>query len=184
MAPKQRLIFATKSDLIPGIMNLESRHPLKYIVESVYDSNDDVLEYDSLLQFSDLGIHKTGEHIHGSLLVMDHSKEVQIEARPQRTGGIKYFVEEDGNPFAIAFWPGGIFKDTFLIRGTIRTRHSDNDVSNELFKVFSKEITKGFQKIENCYIGPEALSLAKKGQITLISNHYKEPQEYNVKIDS
>lgn len=183
MAPKQRLIFATKSDLITGIANLELKRPLRYVVNSIYDDTDNIVQFNSIYDYSDLGYHKTGKHLDGGLLIMDQSKELQIEGVPQSGGGIKYFLGEDRNPFAIGFWPGGIFNEHFLIRGTLRTRFKENELSNDLYNTFSREVTRGFKKVDGCYIGPEALSLAKEGKVILIANHYEEPKEYNVQVD-
>jgi len=80
---KQTHIFATRSDLQPGLKELESKMEMKYArcdlyYGPVYD------QYLSLLTWEGLGKNKTGEHITGTrFLVTPRDCKINLEPLPQ-----------------------------------------------------------------------------------------------------
>src|SRR5262245_50921977 len=148
---KQTHIFATRSDLLPGLNVIEAQRPLKYVLHDLYKSPVSK-EYSSLVELDELGINKTGDHARGAqYFVFDARNETKMRAVPQRKGGVHYFVDVD--PTSIVFWPGGMYEGSCLISGHIGTA-LDNRCSLELYREFARAITKGFKKVGNYHVGP------------------------------
>jgi hypothetical protein len=82
---------------------------------------------------------------------------------PASVGEVWYDVSQKLNPESVSFLPGGIFDDhRVLICGHIGTA-SESSISLSLYRAFTKVITKGFEKVREYRIGPEAASLMDEG---------------------
>ena len=66
----------------------------------------------------------------------------------------------------------------YLIHGRIAT--NEYEASKDLYRHFTKGFIKGYIKIREYYIGPEALKLSEKVRMITIS--VNEPLEYDLKI--
>lgn len=189
---RQEHIFATRTDLEPGLRLIESQHRLTYTARFSYSLSKDRMiivphktpefeTYDSLLKVERLGINCTGEHHTGDdYLIVEGASDVRLRSAIQRKGGIHYFVDQEFNPKSICFSPGGIYEEHNLICGHIGTA-SEHPESITLYKMFTKAITKGFKKIGNYKVGPEALHLMSQG-IRMVTISVKSPREYDLRI--
>jgi hypothetical protein len=179
----ETMIFATRSDLIPGIQWVESRTELHYVRAGLY-SKDEINElnvFDSLRNVEEIGYNTTGQYITGTqFLVVERKHRIRTETIKQRKGGYLFDVGPSKNPHSIIFQPNGIYQDSYLIRGNIGTV-SESKESIELYGVFSKGIVKGFTRVKGWYVGPEALKLMASG-VRLITMHVEESLVYDVKI--
>lgn len=174
---KQTHIFATRVDLEPGLKLIEFQRSLRYVVLQLYKSSEYQV-YRSLLEVDQLGINTTGDHTRADhYLVVGATVEVKMRAVPQRKGGVHYFVNID--PTSITFWPGGLYEKRCLISGDIGTASDDPD-SIKLYREFTRAVTKGFKKVGNYYVGPEALRFLDQG-VRLITMGIDEPVEYDLK---
>lgn len=188
----QTHIFATRGDLESGLQRVDSLRSLKYIALNRYVVNDrgrtivvphkspEFEEYDSLLDVPSLGTNTTGDHATGEhYLILPKVQDVRFESVLQDKGGIHYFVDQSLNPVSITFLPGGIYQNQYLICGHIGTvsRHAE---SIAMYKSFTKAITKGFKKIGNYKVGPEALCLMDQG-VRMITMGVDEPPEYDLR---
>src|SRR5437764_1018216 len=101
----QKHIFATRSDLQPGLKTIESQIRLKYVARFLYSTNSkgvlilvphkspDFETYESLLNVDRLGINLTGQHHSGDdYLVVERDNDIRLRSALQRKGGIHYFV--------------------------------------------------------------------------------------------
>lgn len=168
-------IFATRLDLIPRIEWIESQKELHYAT----DSGKEILFYNSIKDLSEIGINKTGQYISGiQFLVVEKKYKINVEIVRTYKGSDSFNIGQLKNPNSIFFQPGGIYNKEYLIRGNIGTV-SESKESKELFKYFSKGITKGFTKIRGWYVGPDALRLMNLG-IRLITMHVKENPNYDL----
>src|SRR5205807_5635913 len=139
------------------------------------------LTYDSLLDFEQLGTNLTGSHVIGPhFLVMNRNEEPSVDAVLQQDGGFLYFLNQMQNATSIAFWPGGLYEERNLICGHINTA-SVNHESLDLFRDFSRTITRGFKKIGSYFVGPEAKLLMDKG-VRMVTISVKSPPEYDLRI--
>jgi len=190
---RQEHIFATRTDLEPGLRLVESQYRLKYTARFSYTlgangrmiivphKSPEFETYDSLLKAERLGLNFTGEHHTGDdYLILEGASEVRIRSAIQRKGGIHYFVDQEFNPKSICFSPGGIYEEHYLVCGHIGTA-SEHPESITLYKAFTKAVTKGFKKIGNYKVGPEALRLMYQG-IRMITISVRSPLEYDLRI--
>ena len=192
MKRHQTHIFATRSDLEPGLQLIEAQRPLKYVALNCYEVNSgkssvvphkspQFEEYDSLLDVPSLGTNTTGDHISGDhYLILPRDREARFESVIQDKGGIHYFVDQSLNPVSITFLPGGIYQNNNLICGHIGTV-SKHPESIDLYKSFTKAVTKGFKKIGNYRVGPEARRLMNEG-LRMVTIGVRSPREYDLRI--
>ncbi len=178
-------IFATRSDFMIGLERIESQKDLHYVIAGLYNKDEitklEIL--DSLLNVHELGYNTSGQYVSGTqYLVVEKKYKIKTEKIKQRKGGYLYAVDPLKNPHSIIFKPNGIYKDGYLIRGSIGTV-SESKKSIELYKFFSKEIVKGFKKIKGWYVGSEAMKLAESG-VRLIIMHAQQSPEYDLSINN
>ena len=193
MKRHQTHIFATRADLEPNLRLIESQMRLKYVALHQYTTGSDgkpfivphkspeFEEFESLLEIPTLGTNQTGDHVTGQdYLIGNADAEVRVESVIQRKGGIHYFVNGFVNPPLISFSPGGRYQDSFLICGHIGTV-AEHPESIALYKAFTKTLTRGFKKIGNYKVGPDAQRLMKEG-IRMITMGVDSPPEYDLRF--
>ena len=171
-------VFATRADLEPGVRAIESVRKLQYVLCGLFDSAA-LTAHGSLLEAEDLGVNRTGQHITGPCyLVADALRRIEVRVVPQRRGGTKYAVDQLDNPGSITILPGGLYQNC-LLAGQIGTIGTD-DVALTLFRDYSQEVTRGFKKVKEYRVGPEAVKLLDRG--TRLTTSAKSPSEYDLKI--
>ncbi|NLD46606.1 MAG: hypothetical protein GX660_05330 [Clostridiaceae bacterium] len=177
---KQIHIFATKSDLIPGIKLVESQREIRYVLYEDFSSSC-VPYIDSLLNYEKLGINHTGSHTTGDMFfVLDKKNTLNVEKASGFFGLAKYSFNQLNNPDSIVFQPGGLYKNKHLICGHIGTA-SDSRESLDLYRQFSKTIIKGFVKVKSYYVGEEAYKMLEGGE-RLITIGVNSPREYDLEL--
>jgi hypothetical protein len=158
------------------------KRALKYLLAGKSEIREPVT-YDSLLDFPDLGTNFSGSHVIGPhFLVMDQSVEPVVETVPQQDGAVLYFLNQRQNATSIAFWPGGLYEEKNLVCGHINTASVAED-SLDLFRDFSRTVTKDFKKIGSYFVGPNALKLMSQG-VRMVTISTKSPPEYDLRITS
>ena len=166
---KEFRFFTLKEDLLEILSDIEEIKKVKYVKNGAYDKKEYVI-YKSIAEFEDLGINRSGDHNSPLYLVLNLSDPIISEGVIQnKTREIKYFLGQHMNKNSIAFWPGGLYEENFLIHGHVSTI-SDDEKSEELYKIFKKAFSKKCKKIKNWYFGKEALSIAKDLDLFLQSN--------------
>ena len=83
------------------------------------------------------------------------------------------------NPDTIAFAPGGLYKQSALISGTVGTA-SDSPVSRDLYRKFRAAMIGDFQNIKGIYVGPESLNLMKNG--IRLTHNLRSPKDYDLAL--
>ena len=175
---KEFRFFTLKEDLLEILSDIEK---IKYVKDEIYNK-EEYITYKSITELEDLGINKTGDHNSPNYLVLYSTDPVISEGRRQiNTGEIKYFLGQHMNKNSIAFWPGGLYEENFLIHGHVSTI-SEDEKSEELYKTFKKAFSKKCKKIHNWYFGKEALSIAK--DVRLITIGIKQPKTNDFTIDA
>ena len=177
---KEFRFFTLKEDLLEILSDIED---IKYVKSEIYNK-EEYITYKSITEFEDLGINRSGDHNSPIYLVLYSEDPIISEGRKQiDTGEIKYFLGQSHkrNRDSIAFWPGGLYEENFLIHGHVSTI-SDDKKSEELYKIFKKAFSKKCKKIKNWYFGKEALLIAK--DVRLITIDVNQNQLYDFKIDT
>lgn len=143
MRSRQTHIFATRSDLIPGLAAAESELDIAYIRSDGLRADSSFKQIASLLDWEGLGRNSTGNHTDGyRFLIVSKDLRIKAKRRPQKVGGTRYAVDQGLNPDSVSFLPGGIYNDQqILVCGHIGTA-SDSTVSIALYKAFVRLVTK------------------------------------------
>jgi hypothetical protein len=138
----------------------------------------------SLVDWEALGKNVTGDHVTGySFLVFRAGS--RVSARRVHEGGwtrgkVRYTLDQLQNPESISVRLGGIFdSQKVLVCGHIGTA-SDSAVSITLYKAFAKAIVKGFQKVRNYHVGPEAIRLMDEGY-RMVTVSVGSPPEWDLR---
>jgi hypothetical protein len=171
-------MFATGPDLAPGIRAVESGQKLQYVLCGVFDSPG-LSVYGSLLEVPGFGTCSTGDHIREPrYLVANAFRRIAVREIPQRAGGTKYAVDQLENAGSITMLPGGVFSEKVVLAGQIATVATDRQAI-ELFRDYSRALTKGFRKIRGYLVGPAALSMMEQG--ARLTTGITTPAEYDLK---
>lgn len=170
--------FATKQDLLPVIFDLDSKSHFQYCASGLFDSPD-IRYYSSLFFVPQLGVAQRDSTQSSSYLVLGSNKLIQTRAIPQRSGGVKYAIDQLINPNTAVFRLGGIYKAGVLVEGTVGTA-SKSEYASFTDKLLRKTLAKHFRKLASgCYIGSEAKSLLEQGWRLVQSE--SQPYEYDEK---
>lgn len=178
MNRNQQYFFATKTDLSSLLQVIESERHLQFVETGLFDSPG-VEPIHSLLNVPSLGRLSVGDHNQGPCyLIFNQGLPINVRAVPQRRGGIKYAVDQQGNQKTISFRPSGTFGENCLIDGQVGTISSD-PCSLELFRSVCKEIKRQYMKINEFYVGKEARELLDKGW--RLTANVKSPARYDLR---
>jgi len=158
----QKQFYATRQDLLPGILGLESEVKLQYVLRGMF-SSPTVTGFLSASDIPDLGIARYGDYGHEQKwLVTEAGVEICVREVPQQKGGVLYDIGLMANPTAFAFQPAGQFEGKTIILGSVDTATGDPS-SLALCKRFWRALSKGFRKVRMYYVGPEAYRLLEQG---------------------
>lgn len=150
-----RYFFLTKEDLISIMRSVQASEPVYYVETGNFASND-IKRYDSLEEYENLGIKKSGEGQSESFLVLRQSDELIVRERQILDGSMRYLVDQMENKDSIVLWPGGTYGNEYFICGHIGTI-SSTETSIKLFKLFEKYIKRQCKiKIGRYYISESA----------------------------
>lgn len=173
--------YATSNDLI-GLLNaVESERALRYTETGLFDSPD-LMQHSSLAALQELGVAQHGDMNHQAcFLTSDRNVPIKVREVPQRSGGMKYAVDQLINPSTVALRLGGLFQQHCLISSMVGTAAVDDHLGTEILKLIRTEITKQFDSLNGTYVGTEAHLLFKKG-VRLTANA-NSPVEYDLAPD-
>ena len=181
MGIKRVNFFCCKNDLLLMIQNIEKSLDVKYAAGGVYSSINDVQIYTTLLEYADLGTHKSGEHQDGYFLVVETPSGISLDEFRLVNGSIRYAIDQLKNPDSIIFHPGGIYKDRFLVHGQVSTIGTCYN-AQRLIKVFQKEIKRQCPKKNGVFYYSEEVKHLYDNGVRLITISTKSPIEYDLKI--
>lgn len=181
MKSKQILIFTLLEDIVDIIRDFETVIEIKYYKSGMHDSTN-IPTYNSLFEVPNIGVAMSGDTNRiNSYLIAKKPEKLIIRGVPQRTGKIKYAVDQMYNPKSIELKLGGIYqeKENVIVSGRVATISDELD-SLELFNLLSRKIKKEFKKIGVFYVGKAAEDKLKKGW-RLVTNE-RSPKENDLKL--
>lgn len=181
MKSKQIMFFTLLEDIDNIIRNFESVIEIQYFKTGLFDSKN-IPTYNSLLDAPNIGVALSGDWNRvDNYLITNKSASLNIREVPQRTGEMKFAVDQMNNPKSIELKLGGIYqeKQNVIVAGRVSTI-SENSDSLELFKLLSTKIKKEFRKIGTFYVGKSAEEKLKEGW-RLVTNE-KSPKEYDLAL--
>lgn len=175
----QTHFFATRADMAPGIERIESERRLQYVLCDEYEVRQP-RAYSSLLEVGDLGTNRTGKAIDAPMfLVMDDAEPLMVQPIERPGGGTRYAVTQEGNPRSIVIASSGLYQETTLVAGKVATV-SEHSGAIALYKLFVRELTRGFKKIRRYLVGPQALRMLDEGG-RLVTIGVRSPAEYDLR---
>lgn len=175
---KEFFFFATKTDMLNCLQNIEKIYNLKYVKCGLCDSVSYV-EFNNGDKLPNIGMNTTGNHQSESYLVQVASLPILPRKIELTSGTVNFTVDQMLNKDSIIFWPSGIHDTNCIICGHVATVSSEKS-SSELYKIFKRVFSKNSIKIERYYIGPEALLLSPG--MRFITININQPVEYDLKI--
>lgn len=180
MKNKQLMFFLVFEDIKEISQNIESIVDIRYYKSGLLDSKN-IPTYSSVFDIPNVGIAESGDWNKIDCYMLLTKNPLNIREVPQKTGGVKFAVDQMNNPKSIELKLGGIYpeKTNVIVAGRIATISDDRD-SIELYKLFEIRIKKAFKKIGTFYVGKIAEEKLKEGW-RLVTNE-KSPKEYDLII--
>lgn len=181
MKSKQVMFFAVFEDIKQILQDIEVLIDICYYKAGMFDDKN-IPAYNSIFDSHDIGFVSYGDwNKINSYLVLNAITSLNIRDVPQRTGGVKFAVDQMKNPKSIELKLGGVYKgkDNVIVAGRVSTISEDSDSEN-LYKVFSEKFKKKFNRIGAFYVGQIAERKLNEGW-RLVTNE-KLPKEYDLKL--
>lgn len=180
MRSRQIAFFATGSDLVAVLGEIERKRPLQYVTAGLFDSPK-FQALGSLADAADVGRVTSGDpNLTTSYLVADRAMTIHARRVVLRNGGVKHAIDQSSNASTVALRPGGLFGDNCLIAGQLGTA-SDDDVSLDLLNNLTKALKRQFRRVKSFYVGVEAGLLLDRG--FRLTGNAKSPPLYDLKRD-
>jgi hypothetical protein len=179
MSRNQLLFYATKQDLAPLLSSLEVQQDLQYTLTGLFDVN----QPQTYFSYADIPNFGQASHPNAianpTYLVSPRGTTLRTQAVPQKAGGVCFAISQQLNDDTIIFSPGGWYGSDVILYG--RTGTISNSVtSKNLYNFFAKPFRERFEKVQEFYVGPEALNRGKVGvRLTIGAS---SPVEFELRI--
>ena len=182
MKGKQLMFFTVLEDIEPLLRDIEAIVDICYYKAGLLDSSS-IMPYNSIFDTPNLGITFSGDwNGIDRYLVLKKTTLLNVREVPQRTGEMKFAVDQMKNLKSIELKLGGIYqkKENVIVGGRVATISEEKD-SNELYKLFTTKMKKNFKRIETFYVGKEAEEKLKEGWRLLTDEN--SPKEYDLRYE-
>ena len=159
--------FATKKDLIEILTPIEKEYAISYIKMGMFD-NKECIRYQSIVDAEKIGYTDSGFWLDEDYMILPKEQKVHIREVSQRKGGVKYFIDTEGNENGLVFGGiGGIYTKmpNTLIGGRffIMGFPDFDEKAMELYKIICKHFRRNCKRVEGISVAKDALSLLKSG---------------------
>jgi len=174
----RRFFFATRADLVPGLRTIEQSEALRYVLNELRD--DPAFTAVSALQDDpSLGRSATGEVVSSAQYFVFREGQVpRPHAAPQRRGGTKYVIEPTAD--CVILKCGGVHDATgALVAGELQQPLEPSRGAVQLFRLYTRELLRGFTRVGLYWVGPEALTGFRAGQ-RLVTIGVRSPKAYDL----
>jgi hypothetical protein len=152
---RERDLFDTPGDLMPGILALEARTPLLYIGYGILD--DVPRPYRSVTEIPDFGLCADKKVLAEEIfIVQPASAPVLVSPRDGLPG---YHCHP--NPHSIVFEPGGFASRRDLCNGRVFVNNENVPDAVPLYRAVLRIVTRDFKWLYTHWFGPEALDLLR-----------------------
>lgn len=180
MKSKQTMFFAMYEDIKQIFQDIEKTINIRYYMAGLLNDNH-IPTYNSIFDVPNIGMASFGDWNRvDRYLILKSTRTLSVQEIRQRTGELKFAVDQMVNHKSIEFKLGGVYKDNVIVAGRIATISEDEE-SIEMYKLFSKKIKKAFKKIGTFYVGKIAEDKMKEGW-RLVTNE-KLPREYDLALN-
>jgi hypothetical protein len=176
---KSNLFYATAQNLSGVLSSLEAQKDLQYTLAGLFDSK----EPQTYFSYADIPIFGQSSHpsaiANPTYLVSPRGTTLRTHAVPQKAGGVCFAISQRLNDDTIIFSHGGWYGSDVILHG--RTGTISNSVtSKNLYNFFAKPFRERFEKVQEFYVGTEALNRGKVGvRLTIGAS---PPVEFDLRI--
>ncbi len=173
------MFYATAKDLALVLSTLESQKELEYTQTGQFETNKP-RTYGSYTKIPNFGVASHPTAIaNPSYLVSLRGTPIRARRIIQNTGKHRFAFDQQLNEDTVALWPGGRYGSDIILDGMIGTI-SDTAASISLYKSMLKALREHFDRVEEFFVGPEALQLGKAGfRLTAAAS---SPSEFDFKV--
>jgi hypothetical protein len=155
--------FATGDDLLPVLLSVEAKRtvvytPFGHIHEPRAEHFRTARDLPTLFQPQPFESSVCGP----AYVVTEAGTDVVLGRLSRYEGKDRWSVDQLANPDSTVLRHGGLFKETVLLSGEVRTAYR-TAVAQRLQRAFDAAIRKHFVKIQAFYVGPAAEALLDSG---------------------
>ena len=169
--------FATHVDLEQGVRAFEAETSVLYVQAGLFDSAEP-RRTSSAIKLG-LGCASTGDMVTESCyLLLGAGVEPKVRPVPQRSGGVKFAIDQLLNPDSVVFCFGGVQADGVLISGEISSLGT-SDASRAMFKCLTRFVLKDFEFIGSYWVGEQARQMLDDGW--RLTSSVRSPVEYDLR---
>src|SRR5262249_19906892 len=93
-------------------------------------------------------------------------------------GGTRFFFDQLMNPRSLILSPGGVFQGKCIIAGQVGTCTTARE-SEDLLRLFARELRRQFTKVRSYYVGEEALRMLESGM--RLTTGVQSPVDYDLR---
>ena len=172
------MFFATRDDLLTILNPIERRVPLTYRLR--VSGTSDVTAWDSAAAISNLvPVRVGGQNDQPSYLVMPTASPYKPFEREMPDGRTLRGVYPEGNPDSVVMYPGGLFGSEFVIAGEFASG-LPKPPGFDLMGALQRAVPAEFMRIQDCYVGSLARTLAAGG--TRLVGSTRQPPSSDLRL--
>jgi hypothetical protein len=174
----RRFFFATRADLLPGLLAAEERTPLAFVRDETRDDGRFTV-LDALSQYPELGLTTSRDSISSPrYLVFRQGAVPEPRAIPQLRGGVKYAIA--ATPESAILRCGGLHVESgALLAGELQQSLNANGPGKAIFRLLARELFRAFTRVRLYAVGPEALDRVRAGR-RLVTIGLGSPPAYDL----
>lgn len=172
---KRIFFFATPSDVVPVLVRFASNDEIKFVeMGNLTTPNRPIHLSVSEIPDPGLSTHETGGASR-SYLISPRDSINQMHKFLGNDGIARWSVDNSDNEDSVVLTMAGRWKD-MLLPGSMDTLHQTT-MAQRLMKAFQSALKKeGFVKVENWWLGKEALEMLKAGKRLSTTAEQSPPQ--------
>jgi hypothetical protein len=175
---RMAFFFATADDLLPVLLSVETKHAVVY-TRCGHIHVPKAVRYHTARDISTLFQPQPFESavLGPTYLVTEADTEVVLRQLSRYEDKDRWSVDQLANPESTVLRHGGLFKESVLLQGEVRTVHKST-VAQRLQRAFDAAIREHFGNIRSFYVGPAAAALLDSG--CRLTGAEQSPREFDL----
>lgn len=177
---KRIFFFATPTDIVPVLRKFESSEPLKFVeMGNLTTPNREIYLESADIPEPGVSTHETGASSKAYMVSLRDAKN-NMHAFVGRKGEKRWSLDNSDNADTVVLTLAGLWKTGTLLPGNMSTLH-ETPPAQQLMKGFLGALKQeGFTKIEDWWLGREALGMLKAGR-RLTTTAEQSPPQFDLK---
>lgn len=162
--------FTTRADIVRIAEAVDACMELRF-TQTGNETHPDLTIFVGMASIPRLGQPQSG-NLAGAVryLVTNPRERVNVRVIETTRGQRRYLVDQLVNPDSVVFSGGGEYGTSLVLQGEVGTA-SKTEVAKHIMNVFRKALRKYCVRIQDCWIGPEALTRLDRGDRLTCSEH-------------